>query len=98
MLTESIFRYILALSLTILYGEILWQILSVTKVTSEKLLIIYGKTPVALGDKMKSSGLWQLSSCLLANAPKADAKSRHQRLNQAQQQKNPPQAKAAKNN
>jgi len=47
---------------------------------------------------MKSSGLWQLSSCLLANAPKADAKSRHQRLNQAQQQKNPPQAKAAKNN
>lgn len=60
------------------------------KITSEKLLITCGKMQAARWAKMKNSGLWLLSSCLLADALKAHAKSLHrQARNQAQLKKQP---------
>ncbi len=55
------------------FGEKEWQIQNVMKVTSEKLLIIYGKTPAARWDRMKNSGLWLLNKFLPANAPAQNA-------------------------
>lgn len=69
------------------------------KITSEKLLIICGKMPVARWVRMKSSGQWLLNNgLLLADAPKAHAKSPHQQAqNHRAQLKNQPPLKARSN-
>ena len=64
---------------------------------SKRLLTTCGKMPVVQWDRMKNSGPWPLSRCLLANAQRAHAKSLRQRAQKKhrQQQRNLPQQRAA---